>query len=111
MKILNKQRTVNMETLRHAYIYLLGRDENPVVDTDEIFPLYFLDNLQAGRLLVLCETFKFNDVLDPEKLHDGLVKLIQFGDWRKLGGRLRKKVKHKQTASIVRLLELTRSYA
>ncbi|CAH0051352.1 unnamed protein product [Clonostachys solani] len=80
-----------METLRSAYNYLLGQGENPVVDTDEIFPLYFLDNLQAGRVLVLSETFKFNDVLDPEKLHDGLKKLIQLGDWRKLGGRLRKK--------------------
>jgi hypothetical protein len=97
-----------METLRHAYNYFIGRGENPAVGTDEVFPLYFLDNLQAGRLLVLSETFKFNDVLDPEKLHDGLIKLIQFRDWRKLGGRLRKKVEHKQTPSIIHLLELTR---
>ncbi|VUC29898.1 unnamed protein product [Clonostachys rosea] len=80
-----------MESLRNTCSYFLGRGEIPTVDTDEVFPLYFLDNLQAGRVLVLSQTLKFDDVLDPEKLHDGLRKLIQHGDWRKLGGRLRKK--------------------
>ncbi|KAE8321612.1 hypothetical protein BDV39DRAFT_210539 [Aspergillus sergii] len=31
----------------------------------------------------------FNDVLDAEKLHNALSKLLEIGDWRKLGGRLR----------------------
>ncbi|EEU38068.1 uncharacterized protein NECHADRAFT_48023, partial [Fusarium vanettenii 77-13-4] len=30
-----------------------------------------------------------NDVLDPEKLHSSLAKLLEIGDWRKFGGRLR----------------------
>lgn len=33
---------------------------------------------------------RFNDVLDAEKLHDGLARLLEIGGWRKLGGRLRK---------------------
>jgi hypothetical protein len=35
---------------------------------------------------------RFNDVLDAEKLHDALSELLEIGDWRKLGGRLRFKV-------------------
>ncbi|OJJ47737.1 hypothetical protein ASPZODRAFT_15186 [Penicilliopsis zonata CBS 506.65] len=35
-------------------------------------------------------TLRFNDVLDPEKLHSSLVELLKIGDWKKLGGRLRR---------------------
>ncbi|KAI0905582.1 hypothetical protein F4823DRAFT_627725 [Ustulina deusta] len=61
----------------------------PTVGTDEIYPLYFLDNLAAARESVLSETLRYNHVLDAGKLRDGLARLIQHGDWRKLGGRLR----------------------
>ncbi|KAM7208254.1 hypothetical protein V8F20_001534, partial [Naviculisporaceae sp. PSN 640] len=62
----------------------------PVVQTDEIYPLHFLDNLATSRVIVLSETLLFHDVLDPLKLRDGLTDLIaNHGDWRKLGGRLR----------------------
>ncbi|KAI0185005.1 hypothetical protein EV127DRAFT_213976 [Xylaria flabelliformis] len=63
---------------------------SPIVETDEVYPLYFLDNLAAGRDSVLSETLRYNHVLDANKLHSGLIKLIQHGgNWRKLGGRLR----------------------
>lgn len=65
----------------------------PIVETDEIYPLYFLDNLASGRDHILSETLRFNQVLDAAKLHDGLSKLIQHGYWRKLGGRLRMRVR------------------
>ncbi|KAK8085863.1 hypothetical protein PG997_007134 [Apiospora hydei] len=62
----------------------------PTIETDEIFPLHFLDNKMGQLLLVLSQTLLFHSVLDPTKLHDGLVRLVSNGDWRKLGGRLRK---------------------
>ncbi|RYP38440.1 hypothetical protein DL767_002556 [Monosporascus sp. MG133] len=68
---------------------LFGVRRYPIVETDEIYPLYFLDNLAAGRGSVLSETLRFNHVLDAGKLYNGLTRLIQYGDWRKLGGRLR----------------------
>lgn len=64
----------------------------PTINSDEIFPLHFLDNQMSPRELVLSHTLLFNSVLDAKKLHDGLVKLVSSGDWRKLGGRLRKQV-------------------
>ncbi|KAJ5176081.1 uncharacterized protein N7482_001958, partial [Penicillium canariense] len=42
------------------------------------------------RLSSITYTFRFNEVLDPSKLHSSLVKLFTIGDWRKLGGRLRR---------------------
>lgn len=37
-------------------------------------------------------TMSFNDALDSDKLHNSLSRLLNIGDWRKLGGRLRVKV-------------------
>lgn len=75
-----------------ALKYLFGIGHYPVVETDEIYPLFFLDNLAAGRESILSETLRFKEVLDSGKLYNGLTKLIQYGDWRKLGGRLRLRV-------------------
>ncbi|KAI1819739.1 hypothetical protein F4861DRAFT_525856 [Xylaria intraflava] len=61
----------------------------PIVGTDEVYPLYFIDNLAATRDSLLSETLRFNHVLDPGKLHSGLTRLLQHGDWRKIGGRIR----------------------
>ncbi|KAK6821786.1 hypothetical protein PG995_008500 [Apiospora arundinis] len=61
------------------------------IESDEVFPLHFLDNQMCARELVLTQTMLFDAVLDAAKVHDGLVKLLSTGDWRKLGGRLRKK--------------------
>ncbi|KAI1304517.1 hypothetical protein F5Y03DRAFT_384741 [Xylaria venustula] len=66
-----------------------GSQSPPTVETDEVYPLYFMDNLAAGRDSVLSETLRYNHVLDVSKLHDGLTRLIHHGDWRKIGGRLR----------------------
>ncbi len=52
-----------------------------------------LDDTQALRGIVVTWTLRFNDVLDPEKLHASLSRLLEIGDWRKVGGRLRKKVR------------------
>ncbi|KAF7556434.1 hypothetical protein G7Z17_g1400 [Cylindrodendrum hubeiense] len=59
------------------------------VETDDVFPVHFFDDTKTYRSMIVTWTLRFNDALDPEKLHDGLVQLLQIGDWRKLGGRLR----------------------
>jgi hypothetical protein len=56
---------------------------------DEVYPTTLVDNTQGPRDIVLAWILHFNDVLDADKLHDALARLIETGDWRKLGGRLR----------------------
>lgn len=59
---------------------------------DDIYPVHMLDDTEGTRNYMVGQTFKFNDVLDAEKLHASLSRLLEIGDWRKLGGRLRFKV-------------------
>ncbi|KAI1277501.1 hypothetical protein F5Y07DRAFT_363156 [Xylaria sp. FL0933] len=76
-----------MQFLRN--LFGVGQQCPPKVASDEVYPLYFLDNLAAGRDSVLSETLRYNHVLDASKLRNGLTRLIEHGDWRKIGGRLR----------------------
>jgi hypothetical protein len=57
----------------------------------EIFPLHQLDQLEANRFSVGW-VLMFNDVLDAERLHEALGRLMTIGDWKKLGGRLKRSV-------------------
>lgn len=82
-----------MQALTRLYGSLFNVTHYPTVEADEVYPLHFLDNLSTGRVIVLSETLRFDQVLDANKLHDGLAKLIQQGHWRKLGGRLRMQVR------------------
>ncbi|KAK1754792.1 hypothetical protein QBC47DRAFT_226401 [Echria macrotheca] len=59
------------------------------VDTDDVYPLHMLDDTRTLRGIVVTWTLRFNDVLDADKLHASLSTLLEIGDWRKLGGRLR----------------------
>jgi hypothetical protein len=61
-------------------------------DKDHVYPTHMLDNAPTLREIVLTWTMCFNDVLDAEKLYAALSQLLEIGDWRKLGGRLRLKV-------------------
>ncbi|CAH0050508.1 unnamed protein product [Clonostachys solani] len=54
----------------------------------EVYPLHFLDN-HPGFKETYTYTLQFNDVLDAHLLHVALCRLLEHGDWRKLGGRLR----------------------
>ncbi|VUC28969.1 unnamed protein product [Clonostachys rosea] len=54
----------------------------------EVYPLHFLDN-HPGFKETYTYTLQFNDVLDSDMLHEALCRLLNYGDWRKLGGRLR----------------------
>jgi len=61
----------------------------PRVETDEIYPLHMLDDTKTLRGIVVTWTLRFNDVLDADKLHSSLSELLEIGDWRKIGGRMR----------------------
>lgn len=55
---------------------------------DKIYPLYRLDTTKTLKSIVVTWTLRFDDVLSAEKLHFSLEKLLEIGDWRKVGGRL-----------------------
>jgi hypothetical protein len=61
---------------------------NPYAD-DDVYPVHILDDTKTFRNIIITWTLCFNDVLDTDKLQSSLAKLLENGDWRKLGGRLR----------------------
>ena len=61
---------------------------DPYAD-DDVYPVHGLDDTKTFRSIIIAWTLCFNDVLDAEKLQASLAKLLEIGDWRKLGGRLR----------------------
>jgi hypothetical protein len=83
---------------------LFGAKPTPAlkVDGDEVYPLFVLDDTKLYRELMLTWTFCFNDVLDAKKLHSSLSKLLEIGDWRKLGGRVRQNVSVCMTVGLQR---------
>ena len=52
------------------------------------------DDTAQLRHYNLLWTYRFDDVLDADKLGESLSLLFQMEGWRKLGGRLRLKVSH-----------------
>ncbi|OGM42336.1 hypothetical protein ABOM_007874 [Aspergillus bombycis] len=61
----------------------------PSVDEPDMYPVHPVDHIKD------CQTFVamvmvFNDALDADMLSDSLSKLLEIGDWRKLGGRLKR---------------------
>jgi hypothetical protein len=65
----------------------------PPVESDDVYPLHMLDDTKTLRSIVVTWTLCFNDVLDADSLHTSLSRLLEIGDWRKAGGRLRLKVR------------------
>ncbi|KAJ6146816.1 hypothetical protein N7497_008798 [Penicillium chrysogenum] len=63
----------------------------PLAGTDDVYPVHMLDDTKTLRDIVVTWTLRFNDVLNVDSLHASLSKLLEIGDWRKLGGRLRLK--------------------
>lgn len=61
------------------------------VEDDEVYPVHMLDDSKTLRTIVVTWTLCFNDVLDADKLHTSLSELLEIGDWKKIGGRLRLK--------------------
>ncbi|KAF5640440.1 chloramphenicol acetyltransferase-like domain protein [Fusarium sp. NRRL 52700] len=56
---------------------------------DIVYPTHMIDNVSVLKFLVMAWTMRFNDVLNADKLHQSLSELLNIGDWKKLGGRLR----------------------
>ncbi|PYI00200.1 hypothetical protein BO71DRAFT_479018 [Aspergillus ellipticus CBS 707.79] len=54
-----------------------------------VIPLHSQDDTWMNRGIALDFTVKFDQVLDPEHLRRSLDRLLEIGDWRKLGARLR----------------------
>lgn len=72
--------------------FFLGAEENvcmPTVPTDEIYPVHFFDDTQVFRKSQGVWLIRFDDVLDPAKVHGGLERLCTLPGWRKCGGRVR----------------------
>lgn len=80
-----------------SYLFsLLGfgprRSAPPIVPTDEVVPVHLFDDTDTLRGITMMWTFKFDEVLDADKLGSSLSELFQMEGWRKLGGRLRRRV-------------------
>ncbi|KAL7928577.1 hypothetical protein V8C35DRAFT_317904 [Trichoderma chlorosporum] len=71
----------------------MGPKRSPpaIVPTDEIAPLHLFDDTPTLRGFTLFWTFRFEEVLDADKLGSSLSQLFQMEGWRKLGGRLRRR--------------------
>ena len=76
-----------------AILHLLGASSPkvtlPRIESDDVYPVHMLDDIKTFRDLAVTWTLRFNDVLDADKLHASLSKLLEIDDWRKVGGRLR----------------------
>ncbi|OOQ89993.1 hypothetical protein PEBR_05855 [Penicillium brasilianum] len=58
-----------------------------------IIPFHFWDDVPYTRGICLNVTLRFEEVLDTAKLQESLERLLEIGDWRKLGARLHQNVK------------------
>ncbi|KAM0669996.1 hypothetical protein ACQRIT_002499 [Beauveria bassiana] len=61
----------------------------PSEDQYDVYPVHLGDAASMNEKFVSW-LFRFNDVLDVDKLHVALAQLLEHGDWRKLGGRLQR---------------------
>ncbi|KAJ5152030.1 hypothetical protein N7492_010325 [Penicillium capsulatum] len=57
---------------------------------EDVYPIHTLDDSKINRCFVTW-MMRFNDVLDGKELNRALSRLLEIGDWKKLGGRLRYK--------------------
>ncbi|WZH46926.1 hypothetical protein QYS62_008053 [Fusarium acuminatum] len=59
------------------------------VKSDDVIPVHLFDDSAAARGIVLVWTFRFEDILNPQKLRDALSELFGMDGWRRLSGRFR----------------------
>ncbi|KAH6625503.1 hypothetical protein C7974DRAFT_463960 [Boeremia exigua] len=59
------------------------------MEDDDVYPVHSLDDTKIFRSILMTWTIFFNDFLDADKLRVSLSRLLDIGDWRKIGGRLR----------------------
>ncbi|OAQ99233.1 hypothetical protein LLEC1_02104 [Akanthomyces lecanii] len=58
-------------------------------DEDDVYPIH-LQDFNFRNLIMVC-TLRFDHALDACKLHTALARLLGKDDWRKLGGRVRRR--------------------
>lgn len=78
--------------LRRLLGYGPQRPLPATVPSDEIVPMHPFDDTSVMRQYTLMWTFKFEEVLDADKLGNSLSELFHMPGWRKLGGRFRLRV-------------------
>lgn len=67
------------------------------VPVDRIVPFHRFDDAIGLRNSILVWTLRFDDVLDAARLRDSLNALLSIGNWKRLGGRVRKKVSERSS--------------
>jgi hypothetical protein len=79
---------------------------------DTVIPLHYEDDQAVNRSTNMTFTMRFDDVLDVGNLHSALLRLLEIGNWRKLGARLRKGVGFNiNTLFINTILRVSRGHA
>lgn len=73
--------------------YFAPKPLSSVSESDDVYQLHPLDDTKMARYMVSW-LMRFNDVLDADQLHAALSRLLEIGDWKKIGGRLRHKVRY-----------------
>jgi hypothetical protein len=68
--------------------------------TDTVIPFHTLDGHAVVQAMVLEFAYRFDDALEYERLRNSLERLLEIGDWRKLGARIRKKVSSAVTCQV-----------
>lgn len=81
-----------MDFLKRYFGQTLQESPPLSTESDEVYPVHTLDDTKTFRSIIVTWALCFNDVLDADKLHTSLTQLLEIGEWRKLGGRLRLKV-------------------
>ncbi|KAJ5766285.1 uncharacterized protein N7511_003901 [Penicillium nucicola] len=66
------------------------RKQPATIPTDTILPVHRWDFMSDSTHTVPILTFRFEAVLDPERLKWAFARLVTISEWRKLGARLRK---------------------
>jgi hypothetical protein len=89
---ISPQGFIKMALFKQCVPRLLQTHAPPPYDNDIIYPVHALDDTKIFRNLLITWTLRFNDVLDAGKLRSSLARLLEIGDWKKIGGRLRLKV-------------------
>ncbi|KAH8707556.1 hypothetical protein GQ44DRAFT_817332 [Phaeosphaeriaceae sp. PMI808] len=69
----------------------MTQSDSKPYENDDIYPVHALDDTKSLRSILVTWTICFNDVLDTDKLQSSLSRLLEIGDWRKIGGRLKLK--------------------
>lgn len=66
-----------------------ARKPPAAIATDTVIPIHLFDDNSINRSVLLYITLRFDQVLNPGQLRNGLERLMELGDWRKLGARVR----------------------